>query len=333
MLLAARVKALAAEVGLSACGLARAERLPEAPLRRFLDQGYCADMGWMRERFEERLDPRRLWPGARTVIAVASCYARRDTEPAPVLARYAHGRDYHKTMKKRLIALIRRLEAEHPGLGAKPCVDTSAVLEKAWAERAGLGWIGKNGCLITRGHGSWVVLGVLIVDREADAYDAPHDELCGGCRRCLDGCPTGAIVAPGVVDARRCLSYQTIENRGAVPEALAPGFGQVFGCDACQDVCPWNEAGHACEDAAFAPRALAALDAVALAELGPERFAELTQGTAVARARYDGLRRNALLALGAARDPRLRGPAGRLLADPSPAVRAAAAWALAQLVD
>ena len=313
------------------CGLAHAERLPERPLLDWLEAGHAGELRYMKERVAARLDPRLYHAGTETVIALAACYARADTPPADLVARYATGRDYHLSLRKRLIRLCRYIEADFPEVRAKPCVDAGAVMEKAWAVRAGLGWIGKNGCLLTREHGSWVLLSVLLVDLPADAYDTPVDEGCGECRRCLDGCPTGAIVSAGTVDCRRCLSYLTIEQRGPIPAEHAAKAEQVFGCDVCQDVCPWNVPGHACDDATFAPRAIAALDALALAALDEPRFSALTRGTAVARAGHDGLRRNALAVLGARRDARARPIAEALRDDDDPGLAAAARDCLRRL--
>jgi epoxyqueuosine reductase len=205
-------------------------------------------------------------------------------------------------------------------------------MEKVWAARAGLGWLGKNGLLINRTLGSYVTLSVMFLDRAVDRYDEPQPDGCGDCRACLSACPTEAFPEPGVVDSRRCLSYQTIENRGSVPEplrrALAP---RVFGCDVCQDVCPYNRAGGPGGDPLFAPRPLATLGAAELAALSEDEFRRLSAGMALARAQYHGLRRNALLSLGAARDRSARPVIERLCADPSEIVREAAAWALSRL--
>ena len=324
---AAAVRAAALASRFSLVGLARAAALDPGPLETWLAAGHAADMDWMGRRLEERLDPRRVLAGARTVIALAIGYHRAGEARSPV-ARYARGRDYHYAHRDGMKALRKRLLAMEPGVETYACVDTGVAMEKVWAERAGLGWIGKNGCLINPRHGSWLTLSVMFVDREVDAYDEPHDDRCGDCELCLRGCPTKAFPSPGVVDARRCLSYQSIENRGEVPEALRSGFkGRVFGCDVCQDVCPFNRGALPEGDARQVPRPLAALTPAALAALGPEEFERQTAGTAVARAQYDGLRRNALYAIGAARDRAARPVVERLSEDASPAVRSAAAWA------
>jgi epoxyqueuosine reductase len=314
-------------------GLAPAAPLDPAPLERWLAAGYAADMTWMARRQPERLDPGAVLPGARTVIALAIAYHRPGDEPAAV-ARYARGRDYHYAHRDRMRALRKRLLALDPTLETYASVDTGVAMEKPWAERAGLGWIGKNGCLINPKLGSWLTLSVMFVDRAVDVYDAPHGRRCGDCTLCLPACPTGAFAAPGVVDARRCVAYQSIENRGPVPEELRAGFaGRIFGCDVCQEVCPWNHREGPPGDARFSPRPLSALSPAEVAALAPEDFERLASGMALARVRYDGLRRNALYAIGTARDRGARAVVERLLDDPAPVIKEAAAWAKERLGD
>ena len=205
-------------------------------------------------------------------------------------------------------------------------------MEKVWAERAGLGFIGKNGLLINPRLGSWVTLSVMFLDQAVDRYDAPQENLCGDCTRCLRACPTRAIPEPGVVDARRCLAYQSIENRGQVPVPLRRGFvGRVFGCDVCQDVCPFNHDGIPAGDPRFEPRALAMMAPAEMAALERGDFDRLAAGMALVRPRYDGFRRNALLALGAARDRSARAIVDKLRGDGSAMVSEAAAWALSRI--
>jgi epoxyqueuosine reductase len=256
-------------------GLAPAAPLDSAPLASWLAAGYAADMTWMERRQPERLDPAAVLAGARTVIALAIPYHRPPAERAAV-ARYARGRDYHYAHRDRMRALRKRLLALDPTLETYASVDTGVVMEKVWAERAGLGWIGKNGCLINPKLGSWLTLSVMFVDRAVDVYDAPHERRCGDCALCLPACPTGAFAAPGVVDARRCIAYQSIENRGGVPEELRTGFaGRVFGCDVCQEVCPWNQRSWSQGsprpegDARGSPRPLSELSPVQIAALTP----------------------------------------------------------------
>ncbi|HEY3449092.1 MAG TPA: tRNA epoxyqueuosine(34) reductase QueG [Myxococcales bacterium] len=316
------------EAGFHLAGLARAEALDGAPLDRWLQRGMAASMSpWMAERRAQRLDPRVLLPGAKTVLALGCCVRHRGQIPSSPIARYAQGRDYHATMRDRLRALRRGLAKLSPPPKDYAEADTGPVLEKIWAQRAGLGWLGKNGLLIAPGHGSHVVLAVMVLDAEVDRYAEPAPEHCGRCTACLAGCPTKAIVEPGVVDSRLCLSYQTIEDHGPYAENLREHGRWAFGCDACQDACPWNKADHACDDPRFEPRPVASLSMVDLALLDRTRFVELTRGTAVARARFEGLRRNAAVVLGARRDaecPRL----SPLLSDPDESVREAARWAL-----
>ncbi|HZL18166.1 MAG TPA: tRNA epoxyqueuosine(34) reductase QueG [Polyangia bacterium] len=312
-------------------GLAPAAPLDPAPLAGWLSAGYAADMTWMARRQPERLDPGGVLPGARTVIALAIAYHRPGDERAPV-ARYARGRDYHYAHRDRMRDLRKRLLALDPTLETYASVDTGVAMEKPWAERAGLGWIGKNGCLINPKLGSWLTLSVMFVDRAVDVYDAPHGRRCGDCTLCLEACPTGAFAAPGVVDARRCVAYQSIENRGPVPEELRAGFaGRIFGCDVCQEVCPWNHREGPPGDARFSPRPLSALSPAEVAALTPEDFERLASGMALARVRYDGLRRNALYAIGAARDRGARAVVERLLDDPAPVIKEAATWAKGRL--
>ena len=334
MLSGAAVRAAARECQFTLVGLTRAEALDPAPLQRWLAAGYAADMDWMSRRLAERLDPTQVLAGAATVIALAIAHRRPPGERArSVVAGYARGRDYHYAHRDRMKALRKRLLALDPTLETYACVDTGPAMEKAWAERAGLGWIGKNGCLINPTLGSSLTLSVMFIDRAVDSYDHRHANQCGDCALCLRACPTQAFPEPGVVDARRCVSYQSIENRGQVPVELRRGFrGRVFGCDVCQDVCPYNQNQEIpAGDPRFAPRPIGLLAPAALAALSREEFERLAAGTALARAQYDGLRRNALLALGAGRVADARPLVERLTADPSPIVREAAAWALARL--
>jgi epoxyqueuosine reductase len=331
------VKSAALRAGFHACGVARATPLDPAPLDRMLARGAEADMVWLRSQRAERLDPERLLSGARSVIAVALAYLAPGEIPeapegAGEIARYARGRDYHAVMKARLRALTAEIAQADPQARTLATSDVAPVMEKAWAERAGIGWVGKNGCLITTAHGSWVVLGTILVDRDLEP-DAPHPERCGSCEACLPACPTGAIPEPGLVDARRCLSFWTIERRGEVPPAIAERAGRwVFGCDVCQTACPWNAAAKPACDPELLPRpgreALALEDLLALTE---DDYRRRFYGTSLARARYDGLVRNALLVAGNSGDARYLDAVRALLASPFPGVRAAAQWAAERL--
>ncbi len=329
MLCAADIKRRALAAGFHRVGLTLATPIDPAPLDRWLDRGMAADMDWIARRRGERLDVTRLLPSAKAVLALAVGYA--PGEPGPI-ARYARGRDYHYTLRDRLKRLRKQLLELAPGLPTYGSVDSGPLMEKVWAERAGLGFMGKHGLIIAPGYGSRLMLAVLILGDEVDAYDAPLERQCGACSLCLSACPTKAIPEPGIVDARLCLSYQSIENTGPVPEALKPSFAHgVFGCDRCQEVCPWNAGRSPADDAGLAERPLARLSTAEFAALTPERYAELIPGSALVRAGFDGLRRNALLALGATRDRSARALVEALTADPVPTVATAASWALAQL--
>ncbi len=328
------VKAAAREAGFHKVGIARAEPLERGPLDRVLASGWDADMAWLRETREARLDPARLLPGARSVVALALSYLE-DQAPEPAegrVARYARGRDYHAVMKRKLKDLVARLRARDPDLRAFASADLAPVMEKAWAERAGLGWVGKNGCLVTTDLGSWVLLATVLLDRELEP-DARHPERCGTCDACLSACPTGALAAPGYVDARRCISFHTIERRGPVPHAIAERLGPwAFGCDDCQTVCPWNHGAAArCDPELRSRPGQRGLDLDALLALTFEEYQRRFYGTALARARYEGLLRNAVLAAGHAGDPRRLAGVRRHLESPYPGVREAARWAAERL--
>jgi epoxyqueuosine reductase len=326
----ARLTRLALDAGFELVGFARAEPIPKEHLLGWLEQGFAADLDWMKSRVEERLDVTKLLPGARTVIALACNYHRGD-EPSTI-ARYARGRDYHATMRHRLRTLRRTLRAELPGVHDYGSVDASPVMEKVWAARAGLGYVGKNGCFITSRFGSWVVLAAMILDAEVDAYaDGPEGDRCGRCNLCIASCPTGAIEEGARVDAGRCISYQTIENVGPVPADLRVELaGMTFGCDICQQVCPLNDAPVLAGER-FAPRAVAKATALELAAMTKEQYDQWVPGTALSRAQYGGLRRNAAYALGAARERAAKGVLEALARDEDGGVREAAQWALSRL--
>ncbi len=250
MELAAALKDRAVGLGFDLVGIARAGPAEGADaLHRWLGDGRHAGMEWMAATAEARGDPRRLLPGCRSVVAVAISYRTSPAgsssfERAPDdrvwISRYAWGRDYHRLLKKRLVRLGRWLAAARPGTGWRACVDTAPVLEREWAARAGLGWIGKSTMLLNRRLGSELFLGLLLTDLELPP-DPPTTAHCGRCTACLDACPTQAFPSPGVLDARRCLAYLTVEHRGELPEELAGALGRtVAGCDVCNEVCPWT---------------------------------------------------------------------------------------------
>jgi len=337
MILAAQEVRLAAHAcGFALVGLARAQPLDPEPLVRWLERGYAADMIAMRKRITERLDPAAVVPGAQTVIVLGIPYGPGEAgAPADAaIARYARGRDYHYAHRDRMRALRHRLLTLDPSLRTYACVDAGAAMEKAWAERAGLGFIGKNGVVINRKFGSWFTLSLMVMDRSVDAYDEPHARLCGTCEKCLAACPTQAFPSPGVVDARRCLSYQTVENHDEVPTELRTRFGrQIFGCDVCQEVCPFNHGELPPGDPRQAARPLGHMTAAEVAALSEADYQQLASGTPMRRIGYHGLRRNACLALGASNARESTPLLDRLAGDASPLVAEAARWALQRLKD
>ena len=309
--LAADLKAEALHLGFDACGIARAERLDaEAKrLETWLADGRHGTMGWMENHFDKRVDPRELVPGAQSVVSVLHSYfqpshpnpagdASASGDPASAvgaISRYAWGDDYHHVLKEKLAELFDWLDRRTGGAGGRAFVDSAPVMDKAWAQRAGLGWQGKNTNLLTRSHGSFVFLGELIVDvpLEPDVpFTADH---CGSCTRCLDACPTGALDEPYQIDGERCISYWTIEHRGdTFPDELASEFGTwIFGCDICQDVCPWNKFASPTRDARFLPReGMTDTELTTWAELDLDAFRERFRNSPIKRTGLDGWLRN-----------------------------------------
>jgi epoxyqueuosine reductase len=296
--LTASVKAFALDLGFDLVAVGPCEP-PEhgAAFRRWIEAGHAGTMGYLERRLEERLEPQRVLPGARATICVALNYhqgAPADTSWQPV-ARYAWGRDYHDVIGPRLERLAAHL-ADAAGARSRGYVDTGPVLERDLAARAGLGWIGKNTMLLHPALGSWFFIGVLLTTADL-AFDEPLADRCGTCRACLDACPTGAFVAPYVLDARRCISYLTIEHRGEIDPGLHAGMaGWQFGCDVCQDVCPWNRKAPITREPEFSPRERYP-DAGALAGMDDAAIRERFQGTPLLRAKASGLRRNAAIYL------------------------------------
>jgi epoxyqueuosine reductase len=339
------VKALALALGFDLAGVARAEPTPETGfLREWLARGYGGAMSYLERRVEERIDPRRLLPGAASIVMVGLVYDPGARSPAgpgrATLARYAGGEDYHDVMGEKLRALGAALEAlAGAPVASRAYVDTGPVQERVFAAYAGLGWIGKNTCLIHPRLGSYLFLGALLTDLALGA-DAREPDHCGSCRACLDACPTQAFAAPYVLDATRCISYLTIESRAATPAELREAQGDlVFGCDICQEVCPWNTRERrslppdpAGLRARLAPRPEWVAPALAwLLDLREDAWRAATRGTALRRAKYRGLLRNALVAAGNSGDasllPRLR----RHAASPDAMLAEHAQWAIARL--
>ena len=306
----AAVKSAAACLGFDACGIAAAGHVdPEDRLGAWLGRGYHAGMDWLARNKEIRQDIRLRLPGAKSVVVVARNYYAGEApagEPpagakgsrAGRVARYAWGRDYHKVLAKPFRVLAGRIQDMGEGVRCYCSIDTGPVLERAWAQRAGIGWIGKNGLALRHDLGSWFFLGVIATTLELDP-DAPAEDGCAACTRCLDACPTGALVAPRVLDARRCLSYLTIEHRGPVPDELEDKYGdRLFGCDVCQDVCPWNRKASITTEAAFHPEAgCASINLDELRAMDKETFNRRFAGSPIRRATWAGIRRTAEIVL------------------------------------
>ena len=296
------VKTRALELGFDRVAIGPATPPEHGPaFTRWLEAGYGATMGYLAARAGERLNPTRVLPGARSVICVALNYYQGESADhaswAPV-ARYAWGRDYHSVMTPRLSELAAYL-AEACGAVSRGYVDTGPILERDLAARAGLGWIGKNTMLLHPELGSWFFIGVLLTTADLDADESLPDR-CGSCRACLDACPTEAFVAPYVLDARRCISYLTIEHRGDIDPTLESGLGPwQFGCDACQSVCPWNRKAPVTREDAFQP-AVPYPGAARMIAMSDDELRERFRGTALLRAKPSGLRRNAGIAHGRA---------------------------------
>jgi epoxyqueuosine reductase len=307
MLTSADIKACALELGFDACGIAPAGDFPELRfLRQWLDRGYAGDMAYLHRSADRRADVRRVVASARTVIVTATNYNTErpySTEIADPrraqIARYAWGDDYHDVIGARLDALLAwmRNRSTEP-FEARPYVDTGPVQERVYAQYAGIGWIGKNTCVIHPGIGSWIFLAEIVCSLPL-AVDAPSLDQCGTCTLCLDACPTQALVAPGVLDSTRCISYLTIEHRGDIPGPMQSAIGShVYGCDICQEVCPWNAVAPRSDDPAWQPRpAWDRVDVSSLAERSHDELTHAMRGSAMRRAKAQGLRRNTAVAL------------------------------------
>jgi epoxyqueuosine reductase len=321
--------------------IAKPDAIPLAPerLKAWLAEGHHGSMDWMEETAERRSDPRTLWPEARSVILLGLNYGPTSDPLATLklkdrasISVYARNRDYHDVIKGKLKEVAGFL-ASKGGSDVKVFVDTAPVMEKPLAEAAGLGWQGKHTVIVSREFGNWLFLGAIFATVELPP-DEPERDHCGSCRRCLDICPTNAFPAPYRLDARRCISYLTIEHKSHIPVDLRPGIGnRIFGCDDCLAVCPWNKFAQAGREARLVQRDdLAALPLAELARLDDPTFRARFSGTPIKRTGRDRFVRNVLIAIGNSGDSRLAGEAMRLLGDASPLVRAMAVWAIAQLL-
>ncbi|MET0246931.1 MAG: tRNA epoxyqueuosine(34) reductase QueG [Sphingomonas sp.] len=340
-----RIREKAAELGFAACGIAPADAAPLAGqrLRQWLDEGAHGSMIWMEERAHHRERPAGLWPQVRSVISLGMSYAP-GLDPLALAGAGEHGRisvyapggDYHDVVKKALKALGRWLAQSAPadsGVDLKVFVDTAPVMEKPLAEAAGLGWQGKHTNLVSRDHGSWLFLGAIYTTLDL-APDLPARDSCGSCTACQAACPTDAFPAPYRLDARRCISYLTIEHKGPIPPEFREAIGnRIYGCDDCLAVCPWNKFAHAAAtNRAFAPRAeLTAPELADLMALDDADFRQVFSGSPIKRIGRDRMVRNCLIAAGNSGSAALAGQVAGLLDDPSPEVRGAAVWALGRL--
>lgn len=306
--LSTRLKSFARQIGCELVGVAPIAQFKELDFYpKWLQDGHAGTMHYLERQLPARLDPRQILPEAQSVIVIGIVYHT----PSPLsteitdsrrgwISRYAWGEDYHEVLQEKLAQLHKFLEQEGgPDYQGRYYVDTGPVLDRVFAKYAGLGWFGKNTNLINQQLGSWFFIGELITNLVLE-FDAPPPDRCGTCRRCLEACPTEAFVAPYVLDARRCISYLTIELREEIPEALRPQMGKhVFGCDICQDVCPWNHKAAVTENPAFLPRAeMVAPLLQVLAELDEESFRRTFRGSPVKRPKWRGFMRNVLVAIG-----------------------------------
>jgi epoxyqueuosine reductase len=331
-----QIKKLALECGFELSGVAAAEPVEDfGRYREWVEKGFAGEMRYLTDRRAGvRGDPRNLLESARSVICVGKLY--NSPGPAdPAISRYAWGKDYHAVMRDGLEELVRRLLREVGEFEYKICVDTAPLLERSYARQAGLGWIGKNTCLIHEPLGSWFFLGEIVTSLEIET-DAPPPDRCGSCTRCIDACPTKAIILDGAdgegwtLDARRCISYFTIELRGTIPEEHREGMGgHIFGCDICQDVCPWNRAAPVSGDPTFEARAVPELEN--WVKLTPEGFNHTFVESPIARAKHSGMLRNAAIAMGNSGNEMFRGPLEDLTGSADEVVAEHARWALAKL--
>ena len=316
-------------------------------LRQWLAAGHHADMAWIERAVDKRVNPDLVLPGARSVILLGVNYWTEASAGTPRWARYALNEDYHDTIKPALAeaGLVLERECGATATDYRYYVDTGPVLERGWAARSGLGFLGKNAMLISRTHGNWLFLACILTRTEIAPDEPLRPEaarrdgeepaglLCGKCTRCLDACPTQAFPRPGVVDARRCISYQTIENKGVIPRELRAGIGtRIYGCDVCLEVCPWNRFAQAGRRVLLAARHdIAGLSLAEILALTPARFAEVFRRTPIKRLKLTGLLRNACVVAGNTGDKALLPALARLAAHDSPLVRAHAVWAVRRI--
>jgi len=292
------VKRIASELGFDACGVAKARYLEEetANLENWLNRSYHGQMGYMANYFDMRLDPQKLVPGAKSVVSLLYNYfPEKDLakQHGYKLAKYAYGKDYHDVIKEKLREFLARVRVEIGDIDGRVFVDSAPVMERQWAQLAGIGWLGKNGLLLNKQQGSFLFIAELIIDLELD-YDIPATDHCGTCTKCIDACPTEAIIEAGVIDGSKCISYYTIELKAEIPITEKNPFENwVFGCDICQDVCPWNRFSQMHKEPDFTANSdFKSMNSTAWEELTQETFSKVFKDSAVKRTKYAGLMRN-----------------------------------------
>ncbi|HSR49881.1 MAG TPA: tRNA epoxyqueuosine(34) reductase QueG [Acidobacteriota bacterium] len=335
--LTAQIRREAAALGFDAVGCAPVDQVPQERLREWLRRGYQGQMAYMERNTEKRLDPSLIVPGACSVLSLGLNYRHNyrlpyDQREKAAISRYASGDDYHDVLWERLPRLLDAIQKLEPAARGRYYVDTGPVMDKHWAVQSGLGWLGKHTNVLSRQAGSWFFLGEIILNIELD-YDQPVTDHCGSCRACLEACPTDAIVEEYLVDARLCISYLTIELREDIPESLRPALGNlVFGCDICQDVCPWNSKAPLSTVEAFAPRPEnRAPDLKQLSRLTPQDFSRRFRKSPVKRSKWRGFMRNVAVAMGNSGDPSMLPDLRRLASCGDELVERHAKWAIRRI--
>ena len=297
------IKSLASSFGFDACGIAKAKELSEhaTHLKSWLEKGYHADMHWMANHFEKRINPANLVEGAKSVIVVLKNYSPKEfpfEQQKLKISRYALGKDYHDVVKLKLKQLLDQINQQMGPINGRCFVDSAPVMEKSWAVEAGLGWIGRNSLLLNKSLGSYFFIGEIIIDIEL-SYDTPIKPFCGTCTACITACPANAIVSPSIIDSKRCISYHTIENKGEIPEIVSENMnGWVFGCDICQEACPWNKKLHSHQEVEFEPiQGMIEIKDNDWASLNESEFNIIFKNSAIKRTGYAGMMRNTSVSL------------------------------------
>jgi epoxyqueuosine reductase len=332
-----RIKERARLLEFDGVGIAPVSAIPGDYLQVWMARGYQGKMFYLERSAEKRMNPARVLTSARSIISLSLNYFHPhdlayDQPQVGVISRYASGDDYHHVLEKRLEKLLDYIAQLAPEVEAKIYVDTGPVMDKYWAAQSGIGWLGKHTNVLSRDSGSWFFLSNLLLNLELE-YDIPGEDFCGSCTRCIDACPTDAIVEPYLLDSRRCISYLNIELREDIPEELREPMGNlIFGCDICQDVCPWNSTAPCSTVQEFKPKEFNQAPVLRdLARLTPERFREQYRGSAVKRSKWRGFMRNVAVAMGNSADPETIPELEHLLNSDDPMIRRHAAWALRKI--